>query len=87
MTKKEIQLEMLKSLHTAIKLHMSHNTDIMSFYGYDEETEEYDTVYKGPGEPTHADFKLASLFMYMKHGIEQGNDMGLSFDMSLIGDE
>ncbi len=86
MTKKEIQLEMLESLHAAIKLHMSHNTDIMSFYGYDEETEEYDTVYKGPGKPTHADFKLASIFMYMKHGFEQDNHMGLSFDMKIYGE-
>lgn len=86
MTKKEIQLEMLEQLHQSIKLHMSHDIDIMGFSGYDEDTQEYETCYKGPGNPTYCDYKLAEIFMGMKHSFEFDNDLGLSLDMSLPGE-
>jgi hypothetical protein len=86
MTKKEIQLEMLKQLHNSIKLHMSSDIDIMEFYAYDEDTEEYETCYKGSGTPTSCDFKLANIFMYMKHSFEYHNQLDQSLDMSLPGD-
>jgi len=88
MTKKEIELEMLEDLRWKMKeLFMSRDIDIMGFHGYDFETEEYGTYYKGPGEPTHSDWQLASLFMLMKHSFEYRHHIAQSHDMSLIGDE
>jgi len=88
MTKKDIELEMLKDLRWRMKeLFMSRDIDIMGFYAYDFETEEYGTYYKGPGEPTYCDWKLASLFMSMKHSFEYHHHIAQSHDMSLIGDE
>jgi hypothetical protein len=88
MTKKEIELEMLKRLRSNMKeLFMSRDIDIMGFHGYNFETEEYGTYYTGPGEPTHCDWQLASLFMLMKHSFEYYNHIPQSHDMSLIGDE
>ena len=87
MTKKEIELEMLKRLRDTMKLHISHGINIMEFYAYDEETEEYGTYYTGPGEPTHCDWQLADIFMSMKHSFEYHHHIAQSHDMSLIGDE
>jgi|LakMenEpi03Aug12_release.lakeMendotaPanAssembly.Ray.scaffolds.fasta_scaffold3378587_1 hypothetical protein len=86
MTKKEIESEMLKRLHKFIELHMSHDIDIMGFSDYNEDTQEYETCYKGPGNPTYCDYKLASIFMCMKHSFEYQNHLAQSFDMSLPGD-
>lgn len=83
MIKKEIQLEMLKQLHNSIKLHMSPDIDIMGFSAYNEDTEEYETCYKGQGAPTRCDFTLANIFMSMKHSFEHKNDLAQSLDMSL----
>ena len=86
MEKKEIQLEMLKQLRASIKLYMSYNIDIMKFSGYNEETEEFETVYEGPEEPTHCDYRLASIFMDMKHSFEYDNHLAQTLDMSLPGE-
>ena len=86
MANKEIQLEMLKQLHASIKLHMSYGIDIMKFSGYNEKTEEFETVYKGLEEPTHCDYMLASIFMHMKHSFEYHNHLAQTLDMSLPGE-
>lgn len=83
MKNKEIQLAMLKDLHKKIELYMSHDIDIMGFSAYNEDTQEYETCYKGPGNPTYCDYKLACIFMSMKHSFEFDNDLGQSLDMSL----
>lgn len=83
MKNKEIQLAMLEQLRKKIELHMSHDVDIMDFFAYNEDTQEYKTYYKGPGNPTFCDFKLAVIFMSMKHSFEYENDLAQSLDMSL----
>ena len=88
MTKKEIELEMLKDLRWKMKeLFMSRNIDIMGFYFYDPKTKKYGTYYKGPGNPTACDWTLANLFFSMKQSFEYLNDLAQTTDMRLIGDE
>lgn len=83
MKNKEIQLAMLEQLRKKIELHMSHDIDIMGFSAYNEDTQEYETFYKGSGNPTYCDFKLAEIFMSMKHSFEYKHDLAQSLDMSL----
>lgn len=69
-----------------IKGHIDPDLDIMGFFGYNEETEEYGFWYEGPGNPTEADFKLARAYMRIKQMYEYYACLGISFGMDITGE-
>lgn len=82
----EIQLDRktIDIVLNTIKARINPELDIMGFYGYDEETKEYGFWYKGPGNPTVADYKLASVYMSVKQQYEYYSGLGISFGMDII---
>ena len=70
----------------SIKNQIDSDLDIMGFLGYIEETGEYGFWYRGPGNPTEADFKLARAYMCIKQTYEYYAGLGCSFGMDIIGE-
>ena len=85
---KELQLDKrtIDIVLNIIKAHIDPDLDIMGFYGYDYETQEYGFWYKGPGNPTEADFKLARVYMGIKQTYQYHAGLGISFDMDTTGE-
>jgi hypothetical protein len=86
--KKELELDRrtVDIVLNTIKARISPELDITGFYGYNEETQEYGLWYKGPGNPTKCDFKLASVYLSVKQQYEYYADLGISFDMDITGE-
>ena len=84
----ELQLDRrtINIVLNTIKARINPELDIMGFYGYDYETQEYGFWYEGPGNPTEADYKLASVYMSVKQQYEYYSNLGISFGMDIIGE-
>lgn len=84
----EVQLDRktIDIVLNTIKTRMNPELDIMGFYGYKEETQEFGLWYEGPGNPTQSDFKLASVYMSVKQQYEYYSGLGISFGMDIIGE-
>ena len=85
---KELQLDKrtIDIVLNIIKARIDPDLDIMGFLGYIEETGEYGFWYRGPGNPTEADFKLARVYMGIKQTYEYHAGLGCSFGMDTIGE-
>lgn len=61
--------------------------DIMSFYNYDENQDQYGFWYNGPGEPKKAEWKLAELYLDIKQCYEYDAGLSLSFGMQKLEED
>ena len=86
MEKLQLDRRTIDIVLNTIKTHINPELDITGFYGYKEETKEYGLWYKGLGNPTESDFKLASVYISVKQQYEYYSNLSISFGMNIIGE-